>query len=40
VSSSAVTASGLVTSVQNVLQPPLNAFVTTAASGNSTRRDK
>ena len=40
VSSSAETANGLVTSVQNALQPPLNALVTTAASGSSTRRDR
>ena len=40
VSSSAATASGLVTSVQNALQPPLNALVTTAASGSRTRSDR
>ena len=40
VSSSAATATGLVTSVQNALQPLLNALVTTAASGSSTSRDR
>ncbi len=40
VSSSADTATGLVTSAQNVLQPPLNALATTAASGSSTSSDR
>ena len=40
VSSSAETASGLVTSAQNVLHPPLKALATTAARGSSTSRDR
>ncbi len=40
VSSSAETASGLLTEAQNALQPPLKALVKTAASGNSTSRDR
>ena len=40
VSSSAATASGWVTALQNVAQPPLNALVTSAASGSRTSSDR
>ena len=40
VSSSAETANGLVTSAQNVLQPPLKALATTAANGSNTSSDR
>ena len=40
VSSSAATASGWVTAAQNVRQPPLNAFVMSAATGSRTSSDR
>ncbi len=40
VSSSADTATGLVTALQNAPHPPLNAFVTSAARGSRTSSDR
>ncbi len=40
VSCSADTDSGLETAAQNVLQPPLNALVTSAATGRMTSSDR